>query len=72
MESTSQNMDFDNYDGQELHFCTLTYPLSGCLVTDDYCRTFCKKDTQEEIDKCMWRRPASDYVIRRERLERRR
>ena len=29
MDNTSQNMEFDNYDGQKFYYCTIKFILEG-------------------------------------------
>lgn len=69
MDNTSQNMEFDNYDGQKFYYCTINFALDGSLVTDDFCIIGCKN---ADPSKCIWRGPASDYVTKREKLDKRR
>ena len=37
MDNTSQNTEFDNFDGQPLYFCTRGIFTDGNLVTNKYC-----------------------------------
>ena len=69
MGNMSQNMEFDNYDGQKFYYCTINFASDGSLVTDDFCIIGCKRT---DPAKCGWRRPAGDYVTKRERLDKRR
>ena len=70
MDNTSQNMEFDNYDGQKFYYCTINCILEGgSLVTDDFCIIGCNN---ADPSKCIWREPASDYVTRREKFDKRR
>lgn len=69
MDNTSQNMEFDNYDGQKFYYCTINVAFDGSLVTDDFCIIGCKN---ADPSKCIWRRPASNYVTKREKLDKRR
>lgn len=68
MDNTSQNTEFDNFDGQPLYFCTRGIFTDGNLVTNNYYLIKCK--TKHPGD-CVFRHPSDKYVEIRKKLDER-